>query len=54
MNEDNGQRTDIGSDHLTFSADNTLVMSKEIDTDKSCTEVYFTTHDESHTEVTKR
>ena len=52
-NEDNGQRTDIGSDHLSFSADNTLVMSKETDTDKSCTEVYSTTHDESHTEVTK-
>ena len=28
-------------------------MSKETDTDKSCTEVYSTTHDESHTEVTK-
>ena len=52
-NEDNGQRTDIGSDHLSFSADNTLVMSKETDTDKSCTEVYSMTHDESHTEVTK-
>ena len=52
-NEDDGQRTDIGSDHLSFSADNTLVMSKETDTDKSCTEVYSTTHDESHTEVTK-
>ena len=52
-NVDNGQRTDISSDHLSFSADNTLVMSKETDTDKSCTEVYSTTHDESHTEVTK-
>ena len=52
-NEDNAQRTDIGSDHLSFSADNTLVMSKETDTDKSCTEVYSTTHDESHTEETK-
>ena len=52
-NEDNGQRTDIGSDHLSFSADNTLVMSKETDTDKSCTEVYSMTHDKSHTEVTK-
>ena len=28
-------------------------MSKETDTDKSCTEVYSTTHDESHTELTK-
>ena len=53
MNEDDGQRTDIGSDHLSFSADKTLVMSEETDTDKSCTEVYSTTHDESHTEVTK-
>ena len=52
-NEENGQRTDIGSDHLSFSTDNTLVMSKETNTDKSCTEVYSTTHDESHTEVTK-
>ena len=52
-NEDNGQRTDIGSDHLSFSADKTLVMSKETDNDKSCTEVYSTTNDESQTEVTK-
>ena len=52
-NEDDGQRTDIGSDHLSFSADKTLVMSKETDNDKSCTEVYSTTNDESQTEVTK-
>ena len=52
-NEDNAHRTDISSDHLSFSADNTLVMSKETDTDKSCTEVYSTTHDKSHTEETK-
>ena len=52
-NEDDGQRTDIGSDHLSFSADKTLVMLKETDNDKSCTEVYSTTPDESHTEVTK-
>ena len=52
-NEDDGQRTDIGSDHLSFSPDKTLVMSKETDNDKSCIEVYSTTHDESHTEVTK-
>ena len=52
-NEDDGQRTDIGFDHLSFSADKTLVMSKETDNDKSCTEVYSTTNDESQTEVTK-
>ena len=52
-NEDDGQRTDIGSDHLSFSADKTLVMSKETDNDKSCTEVYATTNDKSQTEVTK-
>ena len=52
-NEDDGQRTDIGSDHLSFSADKTLVMSKETDNDKSGTEVYSTTNDESQTEVTK-
>ena len=52
-NEDNGQRTDIGSENLSFSADKTLVMSKETDNDKSCTEVYSTSNDESHTEVTK-
>ena len=52
-NEDDGQRTDIGSENLSFSADRTLVMSKETDNDKSCTEVYSTTNDESHTEVTK-
>ena len=52
-NEDDGQRTDIGSDHLSFSAEETLVMSKETDNDKSCTEVYYTTNEESQTEVTK-
>ena len=52
-NEDDGQRTDIGSDHLSFSADKTLLMSKETDNDKSCTEMYSTTNDESQTEVTK-
>ena len=52
-NEDNGQRTDIGSEDLSISADKTLVMSKESDNDKSCTEVYSTTNDESCTEVTK-
>ena len=52
-NEDNGQRTDIGSDQLSFSADRTLVMSKETDNDKSCTEVYSTTNDEIQTEVPK-
>ena len=52
-NKDNGQRTDIGSENLSFSADNTLVMSKETDNDKSCTEVYSTSNDESCTEVTK-
>ena len=46
-NEDDGQRTDISSDHLSFSADKTLLISKETDNDKSCTEVYSTTHDES-------
>ena len=29
------------------------MMPKETDTDKSCTEVYSTTHDKSHTEETK-
>ena len=52
-NEDDGQRTDIGSDNLSFSADKTLVMSKETDNDKSCTEVYSTTNDKSRTEVTE-
>ena len=52
-NEDDGQRTDIGSENLSFSADKALVMSKETDNDKSCTEVYSTTNEESHTEVTK-
>ena len=52
-NEDDGQRTDIGSDQLSFSADRTLVMSKESDNDKSCTEVYSTTNDETQTEVNK-
>ena len=52
-NEDDGQRTGIGSDHLSFSADKTLVMSKETDNDKSCTKVYSTTNNESKTEVTK-
>ena len=52
-NEDNEQRTDIGSENLSFSADKTLVMSKETDNDKSCTEVYSTTNDESCTDVTK-
>ena len=52
-NEDDGQRTDIGFDHLSFSADKTLLMSKETDNDKSCTEMYSTTNDESQTEVTK-
>ena len=44
-NEDDGQRTDIGSDELSFSADRTLVISEETDIDKSCTEVYSTTND---------
>ena len=52
-NEDDGQRTDIGSDNLSFSEDKTLVMSKETDNDKSCIEVYPTTNDKSGTEVTK-
>ena len=52
-NEDDGQRRDIGSDQLSFSADRTLVMSKETDNDKSCTEVYSTTNDETQTEVPK-
>ena len=52
-NEDNGQRTDVGSDELSFSADRTLLMSKETDVDKSCTEVYSTTNDETQTEVPK-
>ena len=52
-NEDDGQRTDIGSDQLSFSADRTLVMSKETDNDKSCTEVYSTTNDKTQTEVSK-
>ena len=52
-NEDDGQRTDIGSENLSFSADKTLVMSKETDNDKSCTEVYSTSNDESRTETTK-
>ena len=52
-NEDDAQRTDIGSDQLSFSADKTLVMSKETDNDMLCTEVYSTTNDESQTEVTK-
>ena len=52
-NEDSGQRTDIGLDNVSFSKDKTLVMSKETDNDKSCTEVYSTTNDESQTKVTK-
>ena len=52
-NEDDGQRTDIGTENVSFSVDNTLVMSKETDNDKSGTEVYSTTNDESHTEVSK-
>ena len=52
-NVDDGQRTDIGSENLSFSADRTLEISKETDNDKSCTEVYSTTNDESCTEVTK-
>ena len=57
-NEDDGQRTDIGSGDLSFSATRTLVMSEESEIDKlckckSCTEVYSTTHDETQTDIPK-
>ena len=52
-NEDDGHRTEIGSDELLFSENRTLGMPEESDVQKSCTEVYSTTNDKTQTEVPK-
>ena len=51
MNEEDAQRTDIGSQEFYVSPNMTLVMSQSTDVDKSCTEVDSMMIDENKTEV---